>query len=100
LKIALQCGFFVLSFCDGSRGEELPSMSQDVIRKYFDKPQKANVAHVMLGLQGRINGKFRGGHCHLIPIIAVTQSGLRPMEWVGGVVGLYGEVGIDGGWLV
>jgi hypothetical protein len=85
LKIALHCCFFVLGFCAGLRGEELPLMSLDAIR--FDKPQKANLAHVMLGLWGQIKGEFRDEHCHRIPIMAVTtQSGMRPREWVGRVV--------------
>jgi hypothetical protein len=87
LKIALHCCFFlVLGFCTGLRGEELPLMSLDAIRKYFDKPQKANLAHVMLGLPGRIKGEFWDQHCHLVPIVAVTQSGMRPREWVLGHV--------------
>jgi hypothetical protein len=38
LKVALHCCFFVLGFCAGLRGEELPLMSLDAIRKYYDKP--------------------------------------------------------------
>jgi hypothetical protein len=99
LAISCSCTFFVVEFCAGLRGEELPMMSLDAIRRYYGKPQKANLEHVMLGLRGRIKGEYKDEHCHLIPIAAVTRSGLEPHKWVGRVLELYGEQGIRGGWM-
>ena len=97
VKVARSCCFFLLGFCAGLRGEELPMMSLDAVRKYYDKPQKAAMAHVMLGLRGRIKGEYRDKVCHLIPIAATTRSGLLPRLWVGHLVELYEEIGVTGG---
>jgi hypothetical protein len=59
------------------------------------------MAHVMIALRGRVKGerKKKAEACHLVPLVAVTKSGLKPTLWIKRVVEAYSRIGIFKGWL-
>jgi hypothetical protein len=99
LAIALSCSFYMNGFCAGLRGEELPMMSLGATAKYLYHPQTPGLEHITLAMKGRIKGEFQEEQCHLIPIVAVTRSGLRPRLWMMRVVEAYRESGEVQGWI-
>jgi hypothetical protein len=101
LDLCLHAVFQIVSFVGGFRGEEMPMMSLDAIAKYLehDQPSDPLLAHVMLALRGRVKGEHKDEACHLIPVVAITKSGLRPRLWVRRVVEAYQRLGIRNGWL-
>jgi hypothetical protein len=98
LATALHCSFFMNGFCAGLRGEELPMMSLDAVRKYMHEPQVRGLEHLTLALKGRFKGEHDGA-CHLISIVAKTRSGLRPRIWMMRVVETFAALGITQGWV-
>ena len=54
---------------------------------------------IMIALRGRVKGEHKAEACHLIPIVAVTKSGLKPRLWVARAVEAYARLGIDHGWM-
>lgn len=58
----------------------MPMLSPDAISKHlaYDQPINPELAHVMIALRGRAKGERKAEACHLIPIVAVTRSGLKP----------------------
>jgi hypothetical protein len=80
LNLSLHGAFLVAGFCGGLRGEELPLMSIDATAKYLSmaQPRSPKLANVSLVLRGRVKGEALEEACHLVPISAVTASGLTP----------------------
>jgi hypothetical protein len=99
LATAVGCSFFMNGFCAGLRGEELPMLSLDAVVKYLHEPQQVGLEHVTLALKGRIKGEQVEEQCHLIPVVAVTRSGLRPRTWMIRVVETYFTFHITSGWV-
>jgi hypothetical protein len=101
LNICLHAVFHIVSFVGGFRGEEMPMLSLDAIAKYlaYDQPADDELAHVMIALRGRVKGERKAEACHLIPIVAVTKSGLQPKLWVERAVEAYARLGITHGWM-
>jgi hypothetical protein len=101
LDLCLHAVFHIVSFVGGFRGEEMPMLSLDAIAKYlaYDQPKDPELAHVMIALRGRVKGERKAEACHLIPLVAVTKSGLCPKLWVERAVEAYARVGITHGWL-
>jgi hypothetical protein len=99
LATAVSCSFYMNGFCAGLRGEELPMTSLGAVGKYLYHPQTPGLEHLTLAMKGRIKGEFQEEQCHLIPIVAVTRSGLRPRLWMIRVVEAYREMGKVQGWV-
>jgi hypothetical protein len=76
-------------------------LSLDAIAKYlaYGQPTDPKLAHVMIALRGRVKGEHKAEACHLIPIVAITKSGLKPRLWVQRAVEAYARVGITHGWM-
>jgi hypothetical protein len=76
-------------------------LSLDGITKYLaiEQPRDPTLAHVMIALRGRVKGERKAEACHLVPLVAVTKSGLKPKLWIERVVEAYSLIGIFKGWL-
>jgi hypothetical protein len=101
LKLCLHAVFHIVGFVGGFRGEEMPMLSLDAIAKYlaYDQPTDPKLAHVMIALRGRVKGERKAEACHLVPIVAVTKSGLKPKLWVDRAVEACRRLGITSGWM-
>ena len=82
--------FCVVAFCGALRGEEEPLMD---LRKCIELHPKGmaeggNWRHTVIPLVGRFKNKV-GKQCHLIPLAAVTASGLQPGRWVEQMIHFY-----------
>jgi hypothetical protein len=101
LKLCLHAVFHIVGFVGGFRGEEMPMLSLDAIAKYlaYGQPTNPKLAHVMIALRGRVKGERKAEACHLVPIVAVTKSGLKPKLWVERAVEAYRRMGITKGWM-
>ena len=79
----------------------MPMLSLDAIAKYltYEQPTDPKLAHVMIALRGRVKGERKAEACRLVPIVAVTKSGLKPKSWVERAVAVYRRMGITNGWL-
>jgi hypothetical protein len=53
----------------------------------------------MITLRGRVKGEKKAEACHLVPLVAVTKSGLKTKLWIERVVEAYSRIGIFRGWL-
>jgi len=92
LREALITGYGVLSFCGGLRGEEVPMTDLFGLLKYLDKGRTGTIPHVIVPLLGRFKGE-RGEKYHLLPLVAITKSGLEPRKWIDRIAKLYNELG-------
>jgi hypothetical protein len=101
LDVCLHAVFHIVSFVGGFRGEEMPMLSLDAIANYlgYEQPNDPDLHHVMITLRGRVKGEREAEACHLIPIVAITKSGLKPKLWVERAVEAYARLGINHGWL-
>ena len=44
--------------------------------------QRRDQSHVMVTLKGIFKGE-KGGRCHMMPLVDVTDSGIEIIKWVG-----------------
>jgi hypothetical protein len=93
--------FHIVGFVGGFRGEEMPMLSLDAMAKYlaYDQLADPKLAHVMIALRGKVKGERKAEACHLVQIVAVTKSGLKPRLWVQRAVEAYHRMGITNGWM-
>jgi hypothetical protein len=101
LNVSLHGIFFIAGFCGGSRGEEMPLLSLYATAKYLSvaQPRSPELANVCLALRGRVKGEALEEACHIVPIAAITASGLTPRLWVRRAVEVYANLGINNGWM-
>jgi hypothetical protein len=101
LNVSLHGIFFIAGFCGGLKGEEMPLLSLDATAKYLSvaQPRSPELANVCLALRGRVKGEALEEACHLVPIGAITASGLTPRLWVRRAVEAYANLGITNGWM-
>jgi hypothetical protein len=101
LNVSLHGIFFIGGFCGGLRGDEMPLLGLDATAKYLSvaQPRSPNLANVCLALRGRVKGEALEDACHLVPIAAITASGLIPRMWVRRSVEAYANMGITNGWM-
>jgi hypothetical protein len=101
LNISLHGIFFIAGFCGGLGGEEIPLLSLDATVKYLSvaQPRSPELKNVCLSLRGRVKGEALEEACHLVPIAAITASGLTPHLWVRKTVEDYANLGITNGWM-
>jgi hypothetical protein len=60
---------------------------------------EGSLENVFLVLHGRVKGGHSEDVCHLIPIVATTETGMKPRLWVGRVIEAYRLKGIASGWV-
>lgn len=73
--------FALASFCAALRGEEVPLIVLEGLRKFWDETKVAKpTPHVMLTLRGRFKGE-QGLRWHCVPVVDVTASGLQVRLW-------------------
>jgi hypothetical protein len=79
----------------------MPLLSLDATAKYLsvDQPRSPEIANVCLVLRGRVKGEALEEACHLVPIAAITASGLTPCMWVHRAVEAYANLIITKGWM-
>jgi hypothetical protein len=89
--VCVQAVFIICGFCAGLRGEELPMMSMDAMVKHYkkDQPVEGSLENVFMALRGRVKGEHSEYACHLITIMATTETGLTPRLWVRRVIEAY-----------
>jgi hypothetical protein len=76
-------------------------MSLDATDKYLSvaQPRYPELENVCLALRVRVKGEALEEACHLVPIAAVTSSGLTPRLWVRRAVEAYANLDITNGWM-
>lgn len=94
--LALEGYFYLIAFCWGLRGEEVPLSDLNGMLKHWDEGGQHSKPHVVVSLLGRFKGETGIGY-HILPIIATTPSGLEPRKWIGRLLTLYRERGINHG---
>jgi hypothetical protein len=101
INVSLHGIFFIAGFCGGLRGEEMPLLSLDATAKYLlvAQPRSPELANICLALRGIVKGDALEEACHLVPIAAITASGLTPRLWVRRAVEDYANLGITNGWM-
>jgi hypothetical protein len=88
--------FSIITFCGGFRGEETPLMELSGTKSRFSESGRHKQKHVVVSLVGRFKNVI-GEHRHMLPLVAVTSSGLKPRLWVGRMIEWYGKKGITRG---
>jgi hypothetical protein len=63
------------------------------------QPRSPQLDRVFLALRGRLRSEALEEACHLVPIAAVTASGLTPRLWMRRTVDTYASLGITNGWM-
>jgi hypothetical protein len=94
--LSREAAFYLIVFCGGLRGEEVPMANLAGILKYWEAGGLANSPHVTITLLGRFKGEM-GEQYHKLPLAAVTNSGLQPRMWVGRLLEEYSKMGIFNG---
>jgi hypothetical protein len=61
--------------------------------------RSSELVNVCMALRGRVKGGSLEEACHLVPIAAVTASGLTPRLWVRRAVEADANLGISNGWM-
>jgi hypothetical protein len=91
IKVCVHAVFIICGFCARLRDEELPMMSLDAMTKHHkkDQPVEGSLENVFLALHGRVKGEHSEDACHLIPIAAMDETGLKPILWVGRMIKAY-----------
>jgi hypothetical protein len=79
----------------------MPLLSLDATSKYLSvaQPRSPEIANVCLALRGRMKGEALEEACNIVPIAAITASGLTPRLWVRRAVEAYANLGITNGWM-
>jgi hypothetical protein len=76
-----QLGVFCLAgYARALRGEEITKIELGGVRKHFVDGGTSATPHVMFTLVGRFKGE-QGGRHHLMPVAAITGSGLEVRKW-------------------
>jgi hypothetical protein len=88
--------FSVVTFCGGFRGEETPLMELSGTERNFGASGRHRLPHVVVALTGRFKKEI-GELDHMLPLAAVTKSGLKPREWIGRMLEWYKRRGITNG---
>jgi hypothetical protein len=88
--------FSIITYCGGFRGEETPLMELSGTRKNYSESGRHKLSHVVVSLVGRFKNEI-GEHRHMLPLAAVTASGLKPRMWVGRMLEWYRKQGISSG---
>jgi hypothetical protein len=101
IKVCVHAVFIICGFCAGFKGEDLPMMSLDTMSKHNKKDQtvEGSLENVFLALRGRVKEGHSEDACHLIPIAATTETGLKPRLWVGLMIEAYRLKRITSGWV-
>ena len=96
-SLALEGSFYLISFCGGLRGEEVPLCDITGITKWWAEGEMPNVeTHVTVALLGRFKGET-GENNHLLPLASETSSGLKPRLWIGRAISALARRGITRG---
>jgi hypothetical protein len=95
-KLASEGAFYVIAFSCALRGEEVPLTDLCGIMKHWDQSVSANPPHVTIALLGRFKGEL-GENYHLLPIVALSRSGINNKLWVGRLLNCYKSKNIVSG---
>jgi hypothetical protein len=91
--------FAVVAYCGALRGEEVPLMDFEATKEFsgsgMEHPDEAK-RHSVIALHGRFKNEL-GEKCHLMPLVPVTDSGLKPGLWIQRMVDWYDETGVTRG---
>jgi len=96
LSHSLLAFFCIASFCGGLRGEEVPMADLGGFLKHLNAGDSPELPHIILPLLGRFKGETGEKH-HLVPLAAVTRSGLEPRKWGLRVADGYRNLNINSG---
>ncbi len=95
-QLAREGAFYLIAYCCALRGEEVPLADLFGIRRHWLESGKHEQKHVVVALLGRFKGETGEGY-HLMPIVSVTPRGLQPRLWIGRLLQIYEEKGINHG---
>ena len=90
--------FAVVAFCGALRGEEVPLMNLRECMRLHPKgmAETGERRHTVVALRGRFKNEV-GEQCHLVPLAAVTRTGLKPGRWMQRMINSYADKGIRTG---
>ena len=91
LELAAEGAFYVIAFCCGLQGEELPLVDLHGIAKHWLQSTTSEPPHIMIAILARLNGEL-GENYHLLPIVTITLSGIDNKLWIGRLVEEYAKV--------
>ena len=95
--LAVEASFYLIAYCGGLRGEEIPLCDLTGIRKWWKDGDVPGVTkHVTIALLGRIKGET-GEKYHLMPLCHTSRSGLQPRLWIGRAIESLEKRGITRG---
>ncbi len=95
-KYAREGCFYLIAFCGALQGEEVQMANLFGIAKHWDAGGRHRTPHVIIALLGCFKSEI-GERYHLIPLVAVTKSGLKVRVWVGQLLHEYCLMGITHG---
>jgi len=96
MEVALEGAFYLISYCAGLRGEEVPLTDLHGVKEHFEASGMHARPHVIVALIGRFKSEV-GLNYHLMALVSVTKSGLEPRKWIGRVLDEYAKLGITHG---
>jgi hypothetical protein len=88
--------FSVVTFCGGFCGEETPLMDLEGTRSKFEEIGRDRLPHVVVALIGRFKNEIGELH-HMLPLAAVTKSGLKSRQWIVKMIYWYQRQGVTNG---
>ena len=95
-EIATEAAFYLIAFCCALRGEEVPKVDLFGAIKHWREGVTGELKHVVVPLTGRFKGET-GENYHLLCIVDVTSHGLEPRKWIGRLITIYQDRGIQNG---
>lgn len=97
-RIAEMAVWYVVGFCSGLRGEEMPLIELTGTARSLKFLEEEEDPHFLLRLKGRTKGMLLAGSGFEIPIVAITgTSNLEPGKWMKRLVNMIFEEGRTGG---
>lgn len=87
-EVALEGVLYVIGFCCGLRGEELPKADLQGTLRHWDESGRSIPKHVIVALLGRFKGET-GLRYHLMPLVVRTKSGIEPRKWIERLLSMY-----------
>ena len=95
-QLALSGAFYVIVFTTALQGEEMPMIDLHGLRKHFTAGATHSLEHEVVPLLGRLKRETREGY-HLILLMAITHTGLKPRLWVQRVLEMLSVHGVNNG---
>lgn len=95
-NIAMEAVMYIVGYCCALRGEEIPKCDLGGTMKHFEESGAHKPSFVIVALIGRVKGET-GLRYHILPLVTVTRSGLKPRVWIGRLLDCYRSRNVEHG---